>query len=87
RLVLREWTRSADDRAFLFDLYRRPEVRQYIGDGRTMTDADEVDALLERWTTCADGVLGIRAVTTLDGTRLGAILLKPIPWSDGAGGG
>ncbi|WP_082822723.1 GNAT family N-acetyltransferase [Microbacterium sp. T32] len=87
RLVLREWTRSADDRAFLFDLYRRPEVRRYIGDGRRMTDAGEVDALLERWTARADGVLGIRAVTTLDGTRLGAILLKPIPWSEGAGGG
>lgn len=85
RLVLRERTRSADDRAFLFDLYRRPEVRRYIGDGSVMTDAEEVDALLERWAARADGVLGVRAVTAPDGTRLGVILLKPIPWSDGVG--
>lgn len=87
RLVLREWTRSAEDRAFLFDLYRRPEVRRYIGDGRTMADADEVDALVDRWGAQADGVLGVRAVTAADGTRLGAILLKRIPWSDGVAAG
>lgn len=87
RLVVREWTRSTEDRAFLFDLYRRPEVRRYIGDGRTMADADEVDALLERWSARADGVLGIRAVTTVDGARVGVILLKPIPWSAGVGHG
>jgi predicted GNAT family N-acyltransferase/RimJ/RimL family protein N-acetyltransferase len=81
RLVLREWTRSADDRAFLFDLYRRPEVRRYIGDGSVMTDATEVDALLDRWAAWADGVLGVRAVTVPGGTRGGVILLKPIPWS------
>ncbi|MBN9212100.1 MAG: hypothetical protein BGO45_14850 [Microbacterium sp. 71-36] len=86
RLVLREWTRADDDRAFLFDMYRRPEVRRYIGDGRTMTDATEVDALLDRWSSRGDGVLGVRAVTRADGERLGAILLKPIPWSAGVGG-
>lgn len=87
RLVLREWTRADDDRAFLFDMYRRPEVRRYIGDGRTMTDATEVDALLDRWSDRGDGVLGIRAVTRTDGRRVGAILLKPIPWSAGTGDG
>lgn len=87
RLVLREWTRSADDRAFLFDVYRRPEVRRHIGDGRTMTDAAEVDALLDRWSTRSDGVLGVRAVTTSDGRRSGVLLLTPIPWSAGVGAG
>ncbi|MFG6280000.1 GNAT family N-acetyltransferase [Microbacterium sp. 5K110] len=87
RLVLREWADAADDRAFLFDLYRRAEVRRYIGDGRVMTDAAEVDELLARWTARADGVLGVRAVTTSEGERLGAVLLKPIPWSAGVGGG
>ena len=87
RLVLREWTTSPDDRAFLYDMYRRPEVRRYIGDGRAMTDAAEVDALIQRWVHLGDGVLGVRAVESADGRRLGAILLKHIPWSDGAGNG
>jgi len=87
RLELREWTPSADDRAFLFDMYRRPEVRRYIGDGHVMTGAAEVDALLERWTSLADGVLGVRAVTTTAGERLGSVLLKRIPWSAHAGAG
>lgn len=84
-LILREWTRSTEDRDFLFDMYRRPEVRRWIGDGRTMTDATEVDALLDRWAALADGVLGVRAVTTRAGARLGSVLLKRIPWSNGGG--
>lgn len=85
RLVLREWTRSDDDRAFLFDMYRRAEVRQYLANGRVMTDPVEVDATLDRWTSLADGILGVRAVETRDGRRLGSVLLKHIPWSVGAG--
>ncbi|KTR94685.1 hypothetical protein NS220_08190 [Microbacterium testaceum] len=87
RLVLREWTRSDDDRAFLFDMYRRPEVRQYLGNGQVMTDPVEVDATLDRWTSLADGILGVRAVETREGRRLGSVLLKRIPWSAGAGKG
>ncbi|MDQ1135785.1 putative GNAT family N-acyltransferase/RimJ/RimL family protein N-acetyltransferase [Microbacterium sp. SORGH_AS 1204] len=81
RLVLREWTRDDRDRAFLFDMYRRPEVRRWLGDGRVMTDEAEVDALLDRWTGLADGILGVRAVETADGAPLGSVLLKRIPWS------
>ncbi len=87
RLVLREWTRSEDDCAFLFDMYRRAEVRRYLGDGRVMTDPAEVVDLLDRWRGLADGVLGVRAVTTADGERLGSVLLKHIPWSEGASDG
>lgn len=87
RLVLREWTRDDADRAFLFDMYRRPDVRRYLGDGRVMADAAEVDALLDRWASLADGILGVRAVETFDGARLGSVLVKRIPWSAGAGGG
>ncbi|MFF0909345.1 GNAT family N-acetyltransferase [Microbacterium enclense] len=87
RLQLREWTRTAEDRDFLFDMYRRPDVRRFLGDGRVMTDAAELDALQDRWTALADGVLGVRAVTRHDGRRLGSVLLKRIPWSEGAGGG
>lgn len=87
RLVLREWTRSPEDRAFLFDMYRRPEVRRFLGDGRVMAEAAEVDGLLDRWTALADGVRGIRAVTAADGERLGSVLLKHIPWSAGVADG
>lgn len=87
RLVLREWTRDDSDRAFLFDMYRRSEVRRYIGDGRVMADEAEVDDLLDRWSGLADGILGVRAVETADGARLGSVLLKRIPWSTGAGEG
>jgi len=87
RLVLREWSRSDADRAFLFDMYRRPEVRRYLGNGQVMTEPGEVEALLDRWTGLADGILGVRAVETADGERLGSVLLKDIPWSEGVGDG
>ncbi|WP_314456611.1 GNAT family N-acetyltransferase [uncultured Microbacterium sp.] len=87
RLVLREWTRDDGDRAFLFDMYRRPEVRRYLGDGRVMVDAAEVDALLDRWAGLSEGLLGARAVETADGRPLGTVLLKRIPWSAGASDG
>ncbi|MCJ1707788.1 GNAT family N-acetyltransferase [Microbacterium sp. VKM Ac-2923] len=87
RLVLREWTRDDADRAFLFDMYRRPEVRRYLGDGRVMADAAEVDALLDCWSGLAEGLLGVRAVETSEGARLGSVLLKRIPWSARAGDG
>lgn len=87
RLVLREWTRDDADRAFLFDMYRRVEVRRYIGTGEVMTDPAEVDALLDRWVASADGPLGGRAVETADGRLLGTVLLKRIPWSAGVGDG
>lgn len=87
RLVLGEWTRSDEDRAFLFDMYRRPEVRRFLGTGQVMTDAAEVDALLDRWRGLADGILGVRAVSTPGGRRLGSVLLKRIPWSSGVAAG
>lgn len=87
RLVLREWTRDDADRAFLFDMYRRPEVRRYIGSGEVMVDADEVDALLDRWVGLGEGLRGARAVETADGRLLGTVLLKHLPWSAGAADG
>jgi predicted GNAT family N-acyltransferase len=87
RLVLREWTRDDADRSFLFDMYRRPEVRRFIGTGEVMVDPAEVEALLDRWVGLNEGLLGSRAVETADGRLLGAVLLKRIPWSAGAGNG
>ncbi len=87
RLVLREWTRDDADGAFLFDMYRRGEVRRYLGGGQVMTERQEVEALLDRWQGLSDGILGVRAVETASGRRLGSVLLKRIPWSVGAGDG
>lgn len=81
RLVLRAWTSDPDDLDFLYDMYARADVRRYLGDGRTMTDPAEATAMLTRWQALADGVRGVRAVTTPQGRRLGSILLKDIPWS------
>ena len=82
RLILREWTRSDDDRAFLFDMYRRSQVRRYLANGQVMTNPAEVDVLLDRWQGTGAGILGVRAVETADGKRIGSVLLKRIPWSE-----
>jgi RimJ/RimL family protein N-acetyltransferase len=83
-LRLRSWTTSEADLDFLFDMYARPDVRRWIGDGRVMTDREQARALVGRWRGLADGVLGVRAIESSAGERLGSILLKPIPRSTGA---
>jgi len=83
--ALRAWTDDADDVAFLFDMYSRPAVRRWIGDGSVMTDPAEAEALVARWAALADGVLGVRALVGDAGERLGSILLKRIPWSADSG--
>jgi RimJ/RimL family protein N-acetyltransferase len=82
--ALRAWTDDPDDLAFLYDMYSRPEVRRYIGDGSVMSDPDEPRRLVARWAALADGPFGARALETADGEQLGSILLKHIPWSAGA---
>jgi RimJ/RimL family protein N-acetyltransferase len=85
RLVLRQWTDSADDLAFLFDMYSRDEVQRYIGvTPRLMQDIDEARERVERWRDLDDGVRGVWGVTLPDGRRLGTVLCKRIPWSAGA---
>ncbi len=82
RLVLRAWTAEPDDLAFVFDTYRRDEVARWLGPTpRPMTEPAQARAAVERWQSLADGVLGVRAISTLDGRRRGSILLKRIPWS------
>src|SRR3546814_10249798 len=58
------------------------EVQRYIGrTPRVMTDPAEARATVERWRGLQDGVLGVRAITTHDGERIGSLLLKRIAWS------
>jgi RimJ/RimL family protein N-acetyltransferase len=82
RLELRRWTTSPGDLAFLFDMYRLPEVHRFLGRvPRPWTDPSEAAAAVARWQALAEPPLGVRAVTTHDGRRLGSLLLKRIPWS------
>lgn len=81
RWALRPWSSSPADIDFLFDMYSRVEVRRYIGDGTIMRERGEAVAMVRRWAQTADGVRGVRALTTATGGRLGSILLKRIPWS------
>ena len=82
RLTLRPFTTHADDLAFVFDMYSRMEVQRYLGrNPRVLTDPAEARALVGRWASLEDGALGVRAITTHRGDRLGVLLLKRIPWS------
>ncbi|WP_375385063.1 GNAT family N-acetyltransferase [uncultured Microbacterium sp.] len=82
RLTLRPWADSDDDLAFLFDMYSREEVQRYIGlTPRLMQSTDEARERVERWRGTHDGRRGVWGVTLHDGTRLGTVLCKRIPWS------
>ena len=80
RLILRPYEPA--DAAFVRDLYSRPDVRRYIGDGtqrvRTM---DEARAKITAWNEryLHEPVQGLWAVALQDGTIAGSVLLKPIP--------
>ncbi len=85
RLELRPWTDSPADLAFLFDMYAREAVQRYIGTTpRLMQSTDEARERVERWRGMDDGCRGVWAVTLHDGTRLGTVLCKHIPWSSHA---
>ncbi|KAA9111544.1 GNAT family N-acetyltransferase [Microbacterium rhizomatis] len=85
RLTLRPWTDSADDLAFLFDMYSREEVQRYIGvTPQLMQSTDEARERVARWKGMHDGCRGVWGVTLHDGTRLGTVLCKRISWSAGA---
>ncbi|CAN5161066.1 GNAT family N-acetyltransferase [soil metagenome] len=79
RLILRAW--QPDDADFAFDMYSRWEVQRYIGrEPRVMADRSEADALVERL-AANDGRWVV--VRRDDAARLGTVILKSIPASDG----
>ncbi|RKQ37095.1 GNAT family N-acetyltransferase [Kocuria tytonis] len=81
RLQLRAYDAAADA-AFVRDLYSREEVQRWIGDGtqrvRTLGEAREK---IRRWQGLYSQhpVHGAWLVRTHERTRVGTVLLKPIP--------
>lgn len=83
RLILRPWRLDEADR--FFDMHRRMEVAQWIGD-RPMADPSEAEPLIQRMLErlAADPRFGAWAVVErATGIPAGTVLLKPLP--DGAG--
>lgn len=65
----------------VLDLYSRPEVQRWIGDGRLMADLDEARALVERRRAAVlPEPMGVWGIAVAD-RFVGMLLLKPIPVS------
>ncbi|HEY5430978.1 MAG TPA: GNAT family N-acetyltransferase [Solirubrobacteraceae bacterium] len=83
RVVVRPWRVADADR--FFDMYRRPEVTDWLG-ARPMVDRDEAVAMIGRAADrlAVDPRYGSWAVMErASGLAVGSVLLKPLP--DGAG--
>jgi RimJ/RimL family protein N-acetyltransferase len=84
RLVLRAFV--PDDADFLFDMFRRPEVARWSGDGTPMVHRDEAAARIARQLVRMGDRpgAGIFLVTAPNsGLPLGMVMLVPIPGSAG----
>lgn len=81
RLRLDRWTRSEADVDFLFDLYRRWEVQQFLGTTPTvMQHRSEAVERAERLAALDHPLHGMWAITERTrGHRLGVLLLKDLP--------
>lgn len=80
RLVLRPF--DEEDIDFVFDMYRRHEVRRFIGSGRVMIDRNEAVQQVQRWMVFDEADHGVWLIADRhDGTRFGAGLLKSLPAS------
>ena len=84
RLVLRPFTHDDADR--LFDMFRRPEVARWSGNGKPMTSIDEAHARIDRHpvrrgTHPAAGIFA--AELKVSGEMAGMCMLVPIPPSEG----
>lgn len=79
RLQLRPW--RLEDVEFIYDMYARWAVQQFIGNvPRVMTDRAEAAERLASWQHLDDPISGIWAAERRDdGQLLGTILLKSIP--------
>jgi RimJ/RimL family protein N-acetyltransferase len=82
RLQLRPW--ADDDAAFLLDLQSRWEVVRFLGaHPAVMRTRAEALASIRRRRALDHPVHGIWLIATADGQRVGNLLLKPAPLSDG----
>ena len=91
RLVVREWTSSAQDIARRFDIYRREEVVKWLGNSTALTSVAETAERMQRAQAFYDlhqGRYGVWAVQVRDtGLVAGSVLLVPMPEpSDGTPG-
>jgi hypothetical protein len=81
---MRKYTQ--DDAAFVFDMYSRWEMQQFLAPGaKPMETMDEAVQAIERWRSVGanNRLLGICAVTTRDdGRRVGTVMFKmaPLAW-------
>lgn len=82
RLVLRPFT--AEDEQFVADLHRHPGIVRFLPDQATTTP-ERTRAQLERFLSYADHpVQGMWCITRSDGTPVGLLMLKEIPFSAGS---
>jgi RimJ/RimL family protein N-acetyltransferase len=84
RLVVR--TYCDDDVDFVYDMYSRWEVQQYLGSApRVMESRDRAVEKVRELAACTpDQLLGAWAIVLRDdGRRLGTVLLKKLPLSEG----
>lgn len=85
RLTLRPYT--LDDVDFVFDMYSRWEVQQFLGrTPQVSTERADAIARIERWSAIDDPIRGFwLAVDTDSGKRLGTLLLTDLPLSGNGG--
>lgn len=84
RLILRTWTHEDADR--LFDMFRRPEVAKWSGNGEPMLAVDEARARIDRMPGRAGdrSEAGVFAIERKDdGVVAGMGMLMPLPPSKG----
>lgn len=86
RLVLRPLV--ATDALAVLDLFSRPQVARWSGDGQVLTSLDDARRKVDRYAGRGGGrhglgVLAVRRRTTPDEPLVGIALLVPLPPSDG----
>lgn len=86
RLALRPLV--PDDAAAVLDLFSRPEVARWSGDGRPLASMEEARRKIERYAERGGdrpglAVLAVRRRSAPDEPLVGVVLLVPLPASDG----
>lgn len=89
RLIVREWTNSAEDIDRIFEIYSLEEVTKWIGMEKPLQSRDQAATVQARWSErWPDPRYGLWAVQVKEtGKIAGTVLLVPLPEpSDGSPG-